>query len=87
MSNLQAVGNNIIVKIIDEEKKQGSIILTNDDKQYFKAKVLSVGDTVKIGLKKDDVILVKWFDQSYILDDYDVHCISEHAVIAAVKDD
>lgn len=61
---LRAVGDIILVEEIEPEQKQGAIIVTLKDDSPFKAKVLSVGDTVKINVKAGDIVLVSIYARS-----------------------
>jgi len=60
---MRAVNNYVVIeKIKDTEKKVGGLIITedtNDDVRYFKAKVISAGETVK-GISENDVV---WYDR------------------------
>jgi len=51
---IQAIGDNIIVKAMREEKKTKILTLDNDKPDYYE--VISVGDDVKHILKGDHVL-------------------------------
>ncbi len=62
---MRAIGNNLIIKKIEEsnQKTKGGLILTDkqrEDVRFQQAKVLEVGDSV-VAVKKNDLI---YFDKS-----------------------
>ena len=62
---MRAIGNNLIIKKIEEsnQKTKGGLILTEkqrEDVRFQKAKVIKVGDSV-VAVKQDDII---YFDKA-----------------------
>tara|TARA_R110000751_G_scaffold93656_1_gene182811 strand:+ start:1317 stop:1577 length:261 start_codon:yes stop_codon:yes gene_type:complete len=62
---MRAIGNNLIIKKIEEsnQKTKGGLILTEkqrEDVRFQQAKVIQVGDSV-IAVKKNDII---YFDKT-----------------------
>lgn len=51
---LKAVGNNVLLEIVEADAKVGSIILANSDTRY--AIVKDIGEKVTISLKIDDIV-------------------------------
>ena len=62
---MRAIGNNLIIKKIEESNQEtkGGLILTEkqrEDVRFQKAKVIKVGDSV-VAVKQDDII---YFDKA-----------------------
>jgi len=62
---MKAIGNNLIIKKIEESNQEtkGGLILTEkqrEDVRFQKAKVIKVGDSV-VAVKQDDII---YFDKA-----------------------
>tara|TARA_B100000073_G_C23676289_1_gene550692 strand:- start:16 stop:276 length:261 start_codon:yes stop_codon:yes gene_type:complete len=62
---MRAIGNNLIIKKIEESNQEtkGGLILTQkqrEDIRFQKAKVVEIGDSI-VAVKKDDII---YFDKA-----------------------
>lgn len=56
--NLQPVGKNILVQIIDETPKKGSLLLTGKHAGPRKATIKAIGDACSIVPAANDTILI-----------------------------
>lgn len=57
---MQAIGKNVVLKVIEEEKKEGSLILMESAKTPNNYEVLSIGEEVKYFSVGDRVYLNKY---------------------------
>ena len=78
---LQAVGTKLVIqRIARQEQTTGGIIISNQQEQNPRARILSKGTDVKIVVEPGDTVIVSWPNTLQVRDDY--YIVDETGVYA-----